>query len=841
MARLHDSVAGYSEPVSEIDLRAIGATLRRRYRVYVVPTILAFVLVGIYVNVATKRYTAQSQILLENQETFFTRPDRVSVPSESLSQLDETAVASQVQLISSPDLARRAIVALKLAGNDEFDPAARGLNPISRILVLVGLLPDPIRESPETRITDTFLQRLTVFSPPKTRVITVEFTSRDASLAARAANTIADLYIKEQSAAKRGMAQEAAEALSAQIADLRVKLANADVERERYRSTTGLLAGTNNMTISGQQLADINSDLSRARSIQADAQAKSSMIRELLRSGKAADVAEVTNNEIVRRIWDQRSLAQAQLALEARTLLPAHPRIKELTAQVAQYDATLKSAAKQAATTLENEAKIAGQRVANLETVLNQQKQAAGLANGDEVHLRALERIAQGYKDQLESSTTKYEEALARQSSTATPADARIISRAVRPQLPSYPKKIPFIAFGTIAALVFSAGYVVAAELLSGRGSVDGEVIPPARDDQQGVLPFETGPQRRASDPVNQPDAVPPASVPTADHAAGPAATGRRSWFPHGLLRNAVGAPRNEVDDVVFAPIPAGESRSIDGLARAKPVSSAGLGAGLGEMLRAALVYLKHFGRSAAQSSLGAQSSNAAAAPVESGFGWDEPPLSTGRDEADDANPMVRDNTAEIVARLVDAHVPGRGLQIVGAGTGHESGASERLIALGRMLAEKGRSLIVDLGTTPMKLAALSDPENGRVKIMTLVGLSELLAGDVGFAEVIHRDCASRLHFIPTGLRDADFRDFDLILDALSETYDFIVLLAPAFPRSEIAKVMAPYADFVVLATPADPDRELLRILEAELIEAGARDVLIAEPLLHQPRAAEVA
>ena len=140
-----------------------------------------------------------------------------------------------------------------------------------------------------------------------------------------------------------------------------------------------------------------------------------------------------------------------------------------------------------------------------------------------------------------------------------------------------------------------------------------------------------------------------------------------------------------------------------------------------------------------------------------------------------------------------------------------------------------------------MKLAALSDPEHGRAKIMTLVGLSELLAGDAGFAEVIHRDCASRLHFIPTGMRDADFRDFDLILDALSETYDFIVLLTPAFPHSEIARVMAPYADFVVLTVASDPDRELLGMLRAELIEAGAREVLVSEASFHQPRAAEVA
>ena len=199
------------------------------------------------------------------------------------------------------------------------------------------------------------------------------------------------------------------------------------------------------------------------------------------------------------------------------------------------------------------------------------------------------------------------------------------------------------------------------------------------------------------------------------------------------------------------------------------------------------------------------------------------------------------DNLPAITEQIVASHVPGRGLHIVGTSIGEDAMSTGRLIALGRMLAEKGRSLIVDLGTMPVKLAALSGSENGAANVETLTGLSELLAGDASFAEVIHRDRESRLHFIPTGTRDADFRDFDLILDALSETYDFIVLLTPAFPQSEIAKVMAPYADFVVLTAAVEPDRELLRQLEADMIEAGARDVLVIEAVAPGVAAAQVA
>ena len=802
-----------TDPASEIDLRALGAALKRRRRAIVMPTLLAFVLVAIFVNVVTPRYTAETQVLLENQETFFTRPDRVNLPAEQINQLDQEAVASQVQLINSRDIARRAISELHLAGDPEFDPLAGGLNPLTRVLILLGATSDPTRESADSRIVTKFLEKLTVYSPPKTRVIAIQFTSRNADLAARAANLVAQLYLQEQSAAKRATAKLSADALAAQITDLRSKLTVADGDLERYRLESGLLAGSNNMTISGQQLADINSDLSKARTTQADAQAKAAMIRQLLRAGKAADVSDVINNDTVRRVSEQRVVAQAQLARESRTLLAGHPRIQELTAQVAEYDLALKLAAKQAAATLENEAGIAGQRVANLETVLTQQKKLAGVANTDEVHLRALERITQSFKDQLESSTAKYQEALARQSSTATPSDARIISGASRPQDPSFPKKIPFIVFGTVATLVFAVGFVIAAELLSGRADFEPEIM-----------------------------RVSPTSV-RADEAPGRvfASKARQAWsFPEETLDKetrteeavAQEKPAEErVMDPVFAPVPPGPPPrpSADKL---RMLASGG-------MLAATFAYIKSFGLSAAQSR---QDISEAMDPELVGRRLKGQPASVGW-ETDDAVPHMpasnRPASADISGitdKIVAAHVPGRGLHVVGTALDDDKGP-DVLIDLGRALSVKGRAIIVDLNRTPAKLAPLAAPhDEGRAKILAMHGLAELLSGDSTFAEVIHRDQGSRLHYIPTGLQEADFRDFDLILDALSETYDFIILVTPAFPQSEIAKVMAPYADFVVLAAMYEQGGRSIAEVESELIQAGAREVLIAGDVGVQPR-----
>ncbi|WP_158807641.1 exopolysaccharide transport family protein [Beijerinckia sp. L45] len=834
MQRTLDGVSQRQEAAGELDLGALGGVLKRRRRAIIVPTVLAFLLICLFVNVVTPRYTAESQVLLENQETFFTRPDRSTAPSEQASLVDPEAVGSQIQLVTSRDLARRAIKDLNLQGNPEFDPAARGMGALTRVLVLLGIAHDPTQDTVDARILQAFEDKLTVYSPPKTRVISIQFQSKDPELAARAANKMAELYIAEQSTAKRTSAKAAADALSGQIADLRLKLAKADAEREQYRLDSGLLAGSNNMTVSGQQLADINSDLSKARTTQADAQAKASMLRDLIRQGKTADVTEVINNDLVRRVGEQRVTAQAQLAQESRTLLPGHPRIKELTAQVADLNAALKAAAKQAASTLENESKIAGQRVANLETVLTQQKKVAGVANGDEVRLRSLDRIAQSYKDQLDSSTAKYQEALSRQTSMATPADARIIARAVEPQDPSYPKKLPFIIFGTVATLVFVVGLIIARELLAGpRDLVDEEVVappvaprptrrePPLAPATTVVAPVVAAPVEPAPASKERP-APTVTEAPPVVRAPKAREPGDAVLSSSAQLRQEVGFDRPARQDTIVLP-PSRTEREPR-----TPWALTGL-----------VERVKRFGQSAAASRGADLMAEASAFPKAStaGVGWDSgvAPLmpQQTRSPVTRPAPAERDigeavDMDDLAARIVAAHVPGRGLHVVGASLGSTAGATDELLALARSLAERGRSIIVDLNASPSNLAALAGVgEEGAYAVKTLPGLAELLSGSASFAEVIHRDQASRLHFIPTGMREADFRDFDLILDALSETYDFIVLLAPAFPRSDIAKVMAPYADFVVLTAAKEADSSTLSVLESELIEAGAQEVLV--------------
>lgn len=698
MTQAFASDTNSDERSGDLDLGALGAAISRKRNWIIVPTALAFLLSAAFVSVVKPSYTAEAEVLLENQENFFTSPGRTEVQPQQ-EGLDTDLVGSQIQVVTSTDLARRAVERLGLVGNPEFDPYAKGLGVFSRLLVAFHLIRDPMQIPAEDRVIAKFEEHLSTFSPLKTRAIVIQFSSRDPALATRAANEIANIYLEMNSSAKREIARQAAASLAAQIAELRIKVTSALDGVERYRASSGLLAGANNMTITGQQLADLNGDLSHARSDMADGQARAALIRQMLREGRLAQVPDVANNDLIRRIAEQLVTAKAQLALESGTLLPGHPRIKELNAEIANLEVQLQSTAENTAQALENNSKIAAARVANLEAAIEQQKKAVVVSNADAVHLHELETTAQSLRDQLNSSLTKYQVASASANSMSTPADARIIARATPPQEPSFPKKVPTVALGTIAAFVFSLGAVIASEL------------------------FLDEPRRSGA---------------------------------------------------------AVEPRPIDERKR-----------GIAQIA----ARLKEFGVARREDEEDAEIS-------------------------EDSEIYDDDFGAKVVARAAGQ----QGVQIVATRISDSEAANAALIGFARNLARDGRPIVVDLHAPAKQVEPLFDAQQ---KAENMLGLTDLFEGNASISEIIHRDCASRLHFVPFGSGEAiDSDDLDTVLEALAQSYDFVVLAAPPLATSEMPKALAPYADFVVLAAPKNEESDAAC---AELKAAGATDVLVID------------
>jgi succinoglycan biosynthesis transport protein ExoP len=531
----------------DLDLRLLGQALVRKRGWIIVPTVLAAVLAISAVNLITPRYKSEARILIDGRENIFLRPN--GERDQERTALDPEAVTSQVQLLLSRDLAREIIKKNKLAERPEFDPLLQGISPLKSLLALFGIGRDPFSLTPEERVLDAYFDRFTAYAVDKSRVIVVEFQSRDPELAARVANSIADGYLVLQQDARQQQAKAAGQWLSGEIEELRKKVADDESRVEDFRSKSSLFVGTNNTTLSNQQMGELNTQLNNARALKSDAESKARLIREMLQSGKPIEASEVLNSELIRRLSEQRVTLRAQLAEQSSTLLDNHPRIKELKAQLADLDHQIRDEAGKISRSLENDARIASGRVDSLNATLDQLKKQATSTNGQDVQLRALEREAKAQRDLLESYLAKYREATTRENIDAAPADGRIISRASVSNTPAYPKKLPIVLIATLATLMLSAGTIATGELLRMTAPRAATFEPasapapaPLREPAPAAATFATAPE-----PEPEPDSDP---VLEADPAPEPAPVVSESMVSENLASDSIAEIAPEIAEI---------------------------------------------------------------------------------------------------------------------------------------------------------------------------------------------------------------------------------------------------------------------------------------------------
>ena len=446
----------------EPDMRGLGRVLWQKKTMIVGVTMLAAGAAFLVVNAITPRYRSESRLLLEARENVFMRAEADKTADRTT--IDPEAVTSQIQLVLSRDLARQVIQKVGLNDNPEFDSGAGALR---TLLGLFGIGRDPTAMTREERTLEAYYERINVSAVEKSRVISIDFSSANADLAARIANTIAETYLSMQQSAKQDQTRAAGNWLAVEIEKMRKKVEEAEAKVEEYRSRSNLFVGSNNTSLPSQQLTEINSQIAVVRGQKADLEARSKQLRELIRTGKPIESSDIANSEAMRRMIEQRIALRSQLAEQSTTLLDQHPRIKELKAQIGEMDRQIRTEGERLARQLDNDAKLAGDRLESLTTSIDQVKRLASQTNEQDVQLRALEREAKTQRDLLESYLTKYREASARDNINAAPPEARIISRASPALKPAYPKKMATVLIAAFAAFALSSGFTVTGVLLS--------------------------------------------------------------------------------------------------------------------------------------------------------------------------------------------------------------------------------------------------------------------------------------------------------------------------------------------------------------------------------------
>ncbi|MGB6117720.1 MAG: Wzz/FepE/Etk N-terminal domain-containing protein [Mesorhizobium sp.] len=452
----------------DVDLGTLFASIVRDCKRIVVFAGVITALAFLAAFFATPHFRAETRILIETRESVFTRPNAVGDRSNDPT-LDETGVASQVQVMSSTDILKQVATQFELGKRPEFDEQAN-MGIVGRLMVLMGLKSDPGELAAEDRVINAMREKLNVYRVENSRVIVVEFSSEDRELAAAVPNAIADAYLAQQQRAKLQSNNDATNWLAPEIEDLRKRVKDAEGKVAAFRSSSDLMVGQNNSALATQQLSEMSTELTRVRAARATAESRAQTLRDAIRNGASLDsMPEVLSSPLIQRLRERQVELNTQIADLSTTLLDNHPRIKSLRSQLADMSAQVRDEAAKVLRGLETEAATARAREERLVSSLNVVKAESARVGDKEVELRALEREAASQRELLESYLTRYREASSRGDREYLPADARIFSRASVPADPYFPKLVPIVAAAFVGSMLIMVLFTLLSELFSGR------------------------------------------------------------------------------------------------------------------------------------------------------------------------------------------------------------------------------------------------------------------------------------------------------------------------------------------------------------------------------------
>ena len=428
------------------DLRKVLYLLRRRWFL-LLSFSTAFTLITILIVLQfAPVFTAEVLVLLYGGRQTVIDIEEVTQELD----VDPFILESEGQLIKSPQLALKVVEHLNLDTDAEFNSmwrrsgAAWSLNPLSYLpknwakkLGITDKKPSNVDEISlgKRKSVNVFLSRLSVTPLGRSFVISIQFKSEDAVKAATIANTIADLYLEDQSTTKFHATRQARGWLNDRLTKLQAKLENSEAAIERYRAENTLVRKMEDGVLP-QQISELGSQLILARANRREAEVRRQHIEQLFKSSdnSSSSVADALGDDAIQALRSQVVQLIARISELSETYGEQHPVITRAHVELADLRLRVEGEIQHKVNNLENEVAIAKAREVVLSSSLrNLEQQATGAEKG-RIRLRELEREAAADRSLYETFLTRFKEISQQEGNERAdaPIDSRvrIVSRA---------------------------------------------------------------------------------------------------------------------------------------------------------------------------------------------------------------------------------------------------------------------------------------------------------------------------------------------------------------------------------------------------------------------------
>ena len=645
----------------DIQISSVFGALKQSLKKLILFSAALFALTYATLMLVAPKYQSEAElaIVARNASGNFSDPKSQGGSLDSITtKMDKEAINTHVRALKSTDLLERVAERMSLKDKPEFNSAIGPVDSLDAMMRVIGIGGPRGGESERDRVLNTLRNQLEVYSAKESRFIGVRVTSIEPDLAAKIANSIADSYRTSLANESVFEIDDQQKVIQGKLDKLMPELAALETDVDRYRrEIDSYRGGSQNVGLNEQQMSELTAELVKAKGVRGEAEARAESAKEMMKLGSADALPDVQKSPLIQNLVQQRVRIERQISELSASLLPGHPRMQQLNADLAGLKRQLTGEINKLVDSLEKEARVAQGREDSIKKSLDDIKSKVVTNAPEEARLRQLEANARAKRTELESLQAQLESNRKKLDTRVAPVEVKVISEAQSASVPIFPRKTSLSALVAIAALVFGTAWTVLRALFTGARS-GGAAAPVAR---------------RASSAADR---------------AEPA------------LATANAGPERHEPDVRL---------------KSQPVATE---------------HATH-----TETSVAALAQRIAAKrPAEGGHRT----LITG--DSDNGAP-----------------------------------AAEAIELAKSLAAHDATVVLVDWSTTGRGIAQTAG-------IANQPGLTELLTGDVSFADAVSRLPSSQVHFIPSGMPleaitgDIDAEQLNLVLDALDEAYDHIIV-----------------------------------------------------------------
>lgn len=406
----------------------------------------------------------------------------------NIRQVDPTAVDSwgdsyiqtQLQILQSNSMMDRVYKKMRKA-----HPADEQLLPPSRLdawAAATGFSVAPKKPDFDAAFIDV-ARSMNVRGSGLNRIVEISAESANPALAAEFVNVLTEEFIERSLEARWNAAQQTSNWLTRQIDNLKVKVEKAEEALHGYTQTTGLLFTADRENLSEQRLKQLQEELTRAHAERVARQAK----YEQVSKSPPEALPEIVDDPALRDHHAKIAELKRQQAELDSYLLPLHPRVQRLEAQVAALGKSLETSRKNILDKIKNEYEVAHTRESLLNKAYTEQ---AGIVTSQTLaafHYNMLKREVDTTRQLYDSMLQKMKEA---EVASAIRASAVQVVDPARPSSsPHKPDRRLSAIFGILCGLSLGAAAVLIRErsdrTLRGPGDISAYVGLP----ELGIIP----------------------------------------------------------------------------------------------------------------------------------------------------------------------------------------------------------------------------------------------------------------------------------------------------------------------------------------------------------------